>query len=176
MRTLLLLDLLSTTEGSRVVNVSSSAQNFGKFDVEDLQWTRRKFKRMASYGASKIANMLFSLELQRRFKEAGVSTIVASCHPGWTATNLQATSPLIRMLNPIFGMKPPQGALPTLYAAVSPDVEPAAYYGPDGIGNAHGYPVANKPAAVSTDAELAKKLWNDSESLVSIQCPVLVSG
>ena len=149
--TLLLIDRLCATEESRVVNISSSAQNSGKLDLDDLQWTTRPFRRMASYGASKIANMLFTLELQRRFGEAGVFTIATSAHPGWTATNLQRASLLFRMLNPIFGMRPWQGALPSLYAAVAEGAEPGGYYGPHGLGNLRGYPVPNKPATVSSD-------------------------
>ena len=163
-----LLELLVATEGSRVVNVSSSAQNMGELDLDDLQWKQRSFKRMASYGASKIANMLFTLELQRRFEAAGASTLAAACHPGWTATNLQKTSPLFRWFNPLFAMKPWQGALPTLYAAVSPDAAGGGYYGPDGLGTWRGYPAPNKPAAASTDAEAAKRLWELSEQLVGL--------
>ncbi len=171
--TLLLIDILIATEGSRVVNVSSSAQNVGKLDLDDLQWTKRPFHRMGSYGASKIANMLFTLELQRRFSAAGLSTIATSAHPGWTATNLQQTSPLFRMLNPIFGMQPWQGALPTLYAAVAEGAEPGAYYGPDGRANIRGYPAPNKPAPVSIDAGLAANLWALSQELVGLRCPDL---
>ncbi len=168
-----LLELLVATNGSRVVNVSSSAQNFGKFDPDDLQWTRRPFQRMASYGASKIANMLFTLELQRRFSEAGASTLALACHPGLTSTTLQKTSPLFRWLNPFFGMKPWQGALPTLYAAISPDVVGGGYYGPDGLGSMRGYPAADKPAPISTDAVAAKRLWELSEQLVGLTVPRL---
>ncbi len=171
--TLLLIDRLCATEESRVVNISSSAQNSGKLDLDDLQWTTRPFRRMASYGASKIANMLFTLELQRRFGEAGVFTIATSAHPGWTATNLQRASLLFRMLNPIFGMRPWQGALPSLYAAVAEGAEPGGYYGPHGLGNLRGYPVPNKPATVSSDGELAARLWALSERLVDLRCPDL---
>jgi NAD(P)-dependent dehydrogenase (short-subunit alcohol dehydrogenase family) len=169
-----LLERLVATEGSRVVNVSSSAQNFGKLDLDDLNWTKRSFDRMGSYGASKIANMLFTLELQRRFESAGASTIATACHPGWTATNLQKTSPIIRMLNPIFGMQPWQGALPTLYAAVSPDAVGGGYYGPDGLGTWRGYPAPNKPAAASIDSSAANRLWEQSEQLVGLTTPQLV--
>ena len=169
--TMLLLDLLWVTQESRIVNVSSSAQNFGKFDLEDLQWRKRRFDRMGSYGASKIANMLFTLELQRRLTDAGVSTIAVAAHPGWTATNLQQTSPLLRILNPIFGMQPWQGALPTLYAATAAEIESGAYYGPDGISNLRGYPTQNKPAAISSDGVIAEQLWHHSEELVDIRWP-----
>ena len=169
--TMHLLPLLTSTEGSRVVNVSSSAQNFGKLDLEDLQWTNRAFNRMRSYGASKIANMLFTLELQRRFEEAGVSTIATACHPGWTGTNLQKSSPLFRMLNPIFGMRPWQGALPTLYAAVSKDAVGGGYYGPNGLGTMRGYPAPNKAADASKSTADAARLWEMSESLTGVPAP-----
>ncbi len=174
--TVQLLPLLVATQGSRVVNVSSSAQNLGELDLDDLQWTKRSFKRMPSYGASKIANMLFTLELQRRLEEAEASSITAACHPGWTSTNLQKTSPLFRWLNPLIGMKPWQGALPTLYAAVATDVVGGAYYGPDGLGNIRGYPAPNKPAVASTDVDAARRLWELSEQLVGITTPSLEAG
>ncbi len=174
--TVQLLPLLVATQGSRVVNVSSSAQNLGELDLDDLQWTKRSFKRMPSYGASKIANMLFTLELQRRLEEAEASSITAACHPGWTSTNLQKTSPLFRWLNPLIGMKPWQGALPTLYAAVATDVVGGAYYGPDGLGNIRGYPAPNKPAVASTDVDAARRLWELSEQLVGITTPPLEAG
>jgi NAD(P)-dependent dehydrogenase (short-subunit alcohol dehydrogenase family) len=165
--TLLLMDRLVGTSGSRVVNVSSSAQNFGGIDLDDPNWTVRPYQRMPSYAASKTANMLFTLELQRRFDEAGVSTIATAAHPGWTATNLQKSTPTFRILNPILAMKPWQGALPTLYAAVA-DVEPGGYYGPHGMANWRGYPAPNQPAEASTDAESARRLWDLSEELVQV--------
>jgi NAD(P)-dependent dehydrogenase (short-subunit alcohol dehydrogenase family) len=171
--TVQLLPLLVGTEGSRVVNVSSSSQNFGKLDLNDLQWTKRSYDRMASYGASKIANMLFTLELQRRLREAGASAITAACHPGWTATNLQKASPMLRWFSPLLGMKPWQGALPTLYTAVSKDVVGGGYYGPDGLGTMRGYPAPNKPSAASTDADGARNLWKLSEKLADIDTPQL---
>ena len=171
--TLKLLPLLVATKDSRIVNVSSSAQDFGKLDLDDLQWTQRSFHRMGSYGASKIANMLFTLELQRCLQDAGASTIAAACHPGWTSTNLQKTSPVFRFLNPLFGMKPWQGALPTLYAAVANDVQGGGYYGPDGLGTMRGYPAPNEPADISTDAAAAKRLWELSEKMTGVQTPSL---
>ena len=171
--TVQLLPLLMGTEGSRVVNVSSFSQNFGKLDLNDLQWTERSYDRMGSYGASKIANMLFTLELQRRLREAGASAITAAFHPGWTATNLQKASPILRWFSPLLGMKPWQGALPTLYTAVSKDVEGGGYYGPDGLGTMRGYPAANKPSTASTDADVAKNLWELSEKLAGLHTPQL---
>jgi NAD(P)-dependent dehydrogenase (short-subunit alcohol dehydrogenase family) len=171
--TLLLIDRLIATEDSRVVNVASSAQNFGGLDLNDPQWTTRPYQRMPSYAASKIANMLFTLELQRRLDEAGVHTFATSAHPGWTATNLQRSTPTFRFFNPILAMKPWQGALPTLYAAVAEEAEPGGYYGPDGFANWRGYPAPNEPAEASADAEMAKRLWELSEELVDLPCPPL---
>ena len=174
--TVLLMDVLGRAPGSRVVNVSSSAQNWGGIDLDDLNWTTRDFKRAKSYGASKVANMLFTLELQRRLTESGIDVTVTAAHPGWTATNLQASTPLFRMLNPIFAMKPWQGALPTLYAAVSEDVKPAGYYGPDGFLKMRGYPTVNQPAAASLDAGAARRLWALSESMVGMEADFSSDG
>jgi len=171
--TIELLSMLVKREGSRVVNVSSSAQGFGHLDLDDLQWKKRKYDRMRSYGASKIANMLFSLELQRRLDHAGAPTMVTSCHPGWTSTNLQQSSPVLRLLNPLFGMKPWQGALPTLYAATSSDAVPNGYYGPDGLGTVRGYPTRNEPAPASKDREVARRLWEQSQDLTNVSMPKL---
>ena len=173
--TLQLIPLLAATESSRVVNVSSSAQNFGKLDLDDLNWETRKFDRMGSYGASKITNMLFTLELQRRLRAAGASCLTTACHPGWTATNLQQTSPVLRALNPLFGMKPWQGALPTLFAALAPQAEAGKYYGPDGPGGIRGYPTENEPATACVDARAAKKLWELSEAFVGIETPQVLA-
>lgn len=171
--TLRLMAELDATPDSRVVNVSSSAQNFGQLDLDDPQWTERPFNGMRSYSASKIANMLFTLELQRRLSATGRSTITTAAHPGWTATNLQDETPLFRILNPIVAMKPWQGALPTLYASVAEAAEPGGYYGPDGIGTVRGYPTKNTPAKQSTDVELAGRLWALSEDLVDLRFPAV---
>jgi NAD(P)-dependent dehydrogenase (short-subunit alcohol dehydrogenase family) len=165
----LLLDLLLQTKGSRIVNVSSSAHRYGKIDFEDLNWEKRDYKAMAAYGQSKLANMLFTLELQRRLAKAGATTLAASCHPGWTATDLQRHSGLVRFLNPFFSMKPWQGALPTLYAAISNDVVGAGYYGPDGFMQARGYPTRNEPKEIAKDGAVAKRLWQASEKMTGVE-------
>jgi NAD(P)-dependent dehydrogenase (short-subunit alcohol dehydrogenase family) len=165
----LLLERLLGTRGSRVVNVSSMAHRYGYMDFEDLNWERRQYKRVASYGQSKLANMLFTLELQRRFDNAGAGTLAVSCHPGWTGTDLQRHSGFIRFLNPFFSMRPWQGALPTLHAAVADDVVGAGYYGPDGFMHMRGYPTLNEPTATAKDPAAAKRLWQESERMTSVK-------
>jgi NAD(P)-dependent dehydrogenase (short-subunit alcohol dehydrogenase family) len=163
-----LLDLLLNTEGSRIVNVSSSAHRYGEIDFEDLNWEKRQYKEMASYGQSKLANMLFTLELQKRLEKSGAATLAVSCHPGWTGTDLQRHSGFLRFLNPVFSMKPWQGALPTLYAAVSDEVVGTGYYGPDGFMQMRGYPTLTEPKETAKDLAVAKRLWQESEKMTGV--------
>ena len=169
--TMLLLERLISTEGSRVVNVASAAQKLGQLDLDDLNWKKRPYRRMASYGASKVANMLFTHELQRRFAEAHSSSRCIACHPGWTRTNLLRTTPLFRLFNPLFAMPPWQGALSTLFAATSPEAVGGGYYGPNGIGTLRGYPAPAIPATISTSSTAAMRLWQLSEQMVGISSP-----
>ncbi|MEM7248990.1 MAG: oxidoreductase, partial [Acidobacteriota bacterium] len=136
-----LLPALLSTAGSRVVVVASAAHRWGSMDFDDLSWRKRSYRRMPSYGQSKLANLLFVKELQRRLEEAGASTLVTAAHPGWTSTELQRDTALFRWLNPFLAMTADQGALPTLRAAVAPDAEGADYYGPDGWMEMRGWPV-----------------------------------
>ena len=115
-----LLPLVLRTDGARIVVVSSAAQNIGRIDRDDLNWERRPYRPWAAYGQSKLANQLFALELHRRLSAAGSRVRVTSAHPGFTATDLQRTSLTARLFNPILGMKPADGALPTLRAATDP--------------------------------------------------------
>jgi NAD(P)-dependent dehydrogenase (short-subunit alcohol dehydrogenase family) len=172
----LLLDRLLQTRGSRVVNVSSGAHRWGKIDFEDLHWEKKKYKKAASYGQSKIANLLFTCELQRRLEEAGAETIAVAAHPGWTATNLQRTVGLFRALNPVFAMKPWQGALPTLYAATSEDVKGGEYYGPHGFYEMRGYPTRVGSNSESRDENVAARLWQVSEELSGVSYDGVISG
>lgn len=164
-----LLDLLLATDGSRIVNVSSSAHRYGEIILDDLNWEKRPYKEMAAYGQSKLANLLFSLELQKRLENAGAGTLAVSCHPGWTSTDLQRHSGLVAFLNPFFGMKPWQGALPTLYAAVSPDVTGARFYGPDGFMQMRGYPKEVEPKETARDTAMAGNLWLESGRLTGVE-------
>jgi len=164
----LLLDLLLATQGSRVVSVSSQAHRMGAIDFDDLQWERRPYKEGASYGQSKLANLLFIYELQRRLAAAGADTIAVAAHPGWTGTNLQRHSGIFKAMNPIFAMKPWQGSLPTLYAATADDVRGGEYYGPGGLFEMRGFPKKVDSTDASKDEAVARRLWEISEDLTGV--------
>jgi len=164
-----LLDLLQNTEDSRIVNVASAAHKYGKLDFNDLNWEKRKYKAMKSYGDSKIANLYFTYELQKKLQESGSKTVVTAAHPGWTATDLQRHSGLFEFLNDFFAMKMEQGALPTLRAAIDPDAQGGDYFGPDGWQEWRGNPVKVKSSILSNNNEIAKRLWGISEEMTGIK-------
>ena len=168
----LLLERLATCAGSRVVTVSSMAHRQGRIDTEDLNWERRRYRRWAAYGQSKLANLLFTRELQRRLTSAGASTVAVAAHPGWTGTNLQRTALLFRALNPVLAMPPWQGALPTLFAATGP-VEGGGYYGPDGLGEIRGYPAPASSSRAARELGMAGKLWDLSVRLTGVEFEML---
>ncbi|HVI75126.1 MAG TPA: oxidoreductase [Anaeromyxobacteraceae bacterium] len=163
-----LLPLVLRTGGARVVVVSSAAQNFGRIDRDDLNWERRPYRAWAAYSQSKLANELFALELHRRLWAAGSRVRVTSAHPGFTATDLQRTSPASRLFNPIFGMKPEDGALPTLRAATDPAAASGTYWGPRGLFEMRGPPAPARICARAQDPSLAAWLWDESEKLTSV--------
>lgn len=169
----LLADLLLGTEGSRVVTVSSEAHKWGEINFDDLQWEARPYKKMAAYGQSKLANLIFAYELQRRLGAAGSGTRSLAAHPGWTGTDLQRNSSLFRFFNPILAMRPWQGALPTLRAATDPAAAGGVFFGPHGFMGMRGYPVPVTSTPASRDEDIARRLWEISEALtgVSFQIP-----
>ncbi len=166
--TLQLLDLLNKTEGSRVVNVSSAAHKYGNLDFQDLNWEKRSYKAWRAYGDSKIANLYFTFELQRKLQQAGSRVLVTAAHPGWTATDLQRHSGLFEFLNKFFAMETWQGALPTLRAATDPAAAGTDYFGPDGWKEWRGYPVPVQSNRLSHDENIAKKLWDVSEQMTGV--------
>ena len=166
-----LLPLLEKAPGSRVVVVSSTMQNIGKIDFDDLNWERRSYSAWLAYGQSKLANMLFALELQRRLAAAGSKVQVTAAHPGWTATDLQRTSALVRVLNPLFAMKPADGALPTLRAATDPQAPPASYWGPSHFMEMNGPPAPARVSPRARDEAVAAKLFDVSEALTGVSFP-----
>jgi NAD(P)-dependent dehydrogenase (short-subunit alcohol dehydrogenase family) len=155
--------------GARVVTVSSWGHHFGIIDFDNLN-AEKDYDPERAYAQSKLANLLFTYELQRRFESTGVDALAAAAHPGWTAaTGLPAHRPIVRMLNPLIGQKPEMGALPALYAATAPDVQGGGYYGPGSWGGLRGYPTKARSSDRSHDAAVAARLWAVSEELTGVQ-------
>lgn len=167
-----LLPLLMRTPEARLVVVSSGAQNAGRIDFSDLNWEGRPYNAWRAYAQSKLANMMFALELDRRVKAAGVDLRVTAAHPGWTATDLQRTAGVTRMLNPIFAMKPADGALPTLRAAVDPAAGGGSYWGPSRFFELNGPPAPARIPPHAKDAAVSAELWAASERLTGISYPL----
>jgi NAD(P)-dependent dehydrogenase (short-subunit alcohol dehydrogenase family) len=169
-----LLDLLQRTPGSRVVVVSSTAHRISGINFEDLQ-SEGSYSSAGAYGQSKLANLLFAYELQRRLDAAqasgatGSGILVAASHPGWTATNLQQHSRLFMWLNPMLAQRPEMGALPTLYAATAPDVVAGGFYGPGGFLELRGAPKRVYSNRRSRDQAAAARLWAESEALTGVR-------
>jgi NAD(P)-dependent dehydrogenase (short-subunit alcohol dehydrogenase family) len=173
----LLLDRLIATEGARVVNVASGAHRMGKIRFDDLQW-KNGYRKWMAYGQSKLANLLFTLELQRKVDAAGKKLLCVACHPGYAATNLQAVGPkmsgssvmeyLSEAGNRLLAQSAAMGALPTEYAAVAADVHGGDYIGPDGMAELWGNPVRVGRSAAAQDAAAASRLWDVSEQLTNV--------
>lgn len=166
----LLLDLITCTPQARVTTVSSGGERFGgEIDFDNLNG-EKEYDPGEAYGQSKLANLLFTYELQRRFEDAGVDTIAVAAHPGWTkATNLTVHWRMIRYLSPFIGQKPEMGALPALYAATAPDVQGGDYYGPGGWLELRGYPTKVQSSDRAHDTAVAAKLWTVSEELTGVR-------
>jgi NAD(P)-dependent dehydrogenase (short-subunit alcohol dehydrogenase family) len=173
-----MLDLLRATSGARVVNVSSGAHRAGWMRFDDLHW-ERGYRKWLAYGQSKLANLLFTYELQRRLAAARVPVISVACHPGYAATNLQLAGPrmagstLMEQLsglgNRLFAQSAEMGALPTLYAIAAEDVQGGDYIGPDGMGEMHGHPRKVQSNGRARDPEAARRLWEVSEQLTGVR-------
>ncbi|MET1007175.1 MAG: SDR family NAD(P)-dependent oxidoreductase [Propionibacteriaceae bacterium] len=161
----LLTNLLLPRLTDRVVTVSSQLHRFGKLHLDDLDWRTRNYNGLAVYESSKLAVVLFSLELQRRLSAAGspVRSIIA--HPGVSRTGLVTHSKL-NIVNrlPFLVQDVEHGALPLLYAATQ-DVPGNAYVGPDGLFSFTGYPIVRKPSRAGQDTAVAKKLWQATAAL-----------
>jgi NAD(P)-dependent dehydrogenase (short-subunit alcohol dehydrogenase family) len=167
----LLLDKLRATPGSRIVTVSSNAHKFGKIDFDDVH-ARRTYSRQRRYGMSKLANLLFTHELQRRLGASGSETIAVACHPGASDTELSRHLPrLVMLFAPLLRLltqSPAEGALPTLRAATDPVVQGGEYYGPANRFEMVGPPVLVQASAASRDDVVARRLWDLSIELTGI--------
>ena len=166
----LLLPYLKKTPWARVVSVSSSVHRTGKLDFGNLQ-AEKGYKAWAAYGQSKLAVLLFMRQLNVYFAREQIDALAAAAHPGWTITNAQANSSMFKLLSPLMGQKPEMGALPTLYAATAPNVQPNDYYGPDGFGELRGYPERVSMSADAQNSALAERLWRVSEKLTGVRYP-----
>jgi NAD(P)-dependent dehydrogenase (short-subunit alcohol dehydrogenase family) len=165
-----LLPLIQDRDGARIVNVSSTAHRTGRINFDDLQG-ERSYARWGAYGQSKLANLLFTFELDRRLRAAASPVKSVAAHPGYAATNLQTTGPtglqafVMQIGNAILAQSAAMGALPTLYAATHPDVQGGMYFGPDGMFEGRGYPKLVQATERAHDEAAARRLWQVSEEL-----------
>lgn len=167
-----LMPVLEQTPGARVVTVSSMAHRFGQMDFADLNWKTRKYVPMPAYGQSKLSNLLFTYELQRRLSAAGKGVLAIAAHPGWASTGLQGDSRGSNLANQLFAQPQAMGALPSLYAATSPDAVGGAYYGPSGLLELGGNPERVPSNEKSHNEQDAKRLWAVSEELTGVDFEV----
>jgi NAD(P)-dependent dehydrogenase (short-subunit alcohol dehydrogenase family) len=172
-----LTNLLLPHVTDRVVTVSSGMHRQGSIDLADLNWERRPYNATKAYGQSKLANLLFTLELQRRLVEAGSRVRALAAHPGYAATNLQGRSGnsvldgALKLANVLVAQSDSQGALPTL-AAATRDLPGGSYLGPDGFQEMRGYPTLVGRTPEASDPELAKRVWKASAELTGADFPV----
>ena len=162
-----LMPLLTQTNNSRVVVVSSLAHQMGTINFKNLNG-ESGYWRWPAYAQSKLANLLFAFELQQRLLASSSNTIVTTAHPGYTATNLQNTSLLARSGNGFLAQDAYHGALPTLRAATDPQAKSGSYWGPGGFMELRGAPVEVHSMPKARDAQVAKRLWEESEVLTGI--------
>jgi len=178
----LLLEPLLATPGARVVTVSSTFHRRGRIRFDDLQW-KRGYRKWKAYAQSKLANLLFAYELQRRLQARGAGLASVAAHPGYASTNLQTVGArmegstvaesLQNLGNRLLAQSAAMGALPTLYAATAPDVRGGDYIGPDGRFEMRGHPVKVGSNPRSRDEEAARRLWSLSEKLTDVHYEAL---
>jgi NAD(P)-dependent dehydrogenase (short-subunit alcohol dehydrogenase family) len=173
-----LLPLLRRADAARVVTTSSTAHRMGRMRWDDLNW-ERSYSKWRAYGQSKLANLLFTFELDRRARAAGPGLLAAAAHPGYAATHLQAVGPeqsgsnfMLRATaagNRMFAQTDEMGALPQLYAATMPDVRGGDYFGPDGLFQQRGHPKRVGTSKAARNEADARRLWETSEQLTGVE-------
>ena len=178
---LLLLPAIRKTPGARVVAVASNAHRPSSIAFDDLM-REKKYTAWGAYGQSKLANLLFTRELQRRFAAAKIDAIAVAGHPGWSSTDLVASGPmkdsgsfakwLARLGSHLGSQSAEQGALPMLYVATAPGVTGNDYFGPHGMSELKGYPVPARRVPAALSDEDARRLWDASEKLTGITSPI----
>ena len=172
-----LIPLVLATPLSRIIITSSLAARNGKIHFDNLNGSRG-YNPMEFYRQSKLANLLFAIELQHRLGRAGTSTISVACHPGISVSNIlsrgsgKEANQLLKKMMRIVAQPAHKGALPTLYAATNPDLKGGEYIGPDGPGNRRGNPVQTSDATKLFKTEIAVRLWEVSEDLTGVKYPV----
>ena len=177
----LVAEKLTAAPAPRVVTVTSGAHRIGGIDFDDLQRTRH-YMRWTAYGQSKLANLLFALELQRRAVAADLELRSMAAPPGYASTNLQhagpqldaglfskLTAPAWSLSNVLFGQSAEDGALPTLYAATEPDLPGGSLIGPGGFASMRGAPAFESPSGAALDEDIAARLWEVSEELTGVE-------
>ncbi len=172
-----LTNLLLDRVTGRVVTVSSMGHRFGSIDFDDLNWERRPYRAWRAYGQSKLANLLFTSELQRRLSAAGSTVLATAAHPGYAATNLQFHSGrrLLDLLsvagNRLLAQDEGGGALPTLYA-VGADIPGNSFAGPGGFMEQRGPAKLVGRSDAARDTDVARRLWDVSEELTGVRFPL----
>ncbi len=173
-----LTNLLLPHITGRVVTVASGAHRMGRIDFSDLNWERKSYRSWPAYGQSKLANLLFTAELQRRLIAAGSEVQANAAHPGYAATNLQSHSDnrlmeaLMWVGNRVIAQDDKGGSLPTLYAAVATDIPGNSYAGPSGFMEGRGAPKLVGRSGAATDMDVARRLWDVSEQLTGVSFPL----
>ena len=175
----LLMDTVLQTEGARIVNVSSGAHKNGKMDFSNLQYENgRDYSPMKAYGRSKLSNLLFTYELQRKLEAANKDTMAVAAHPGVAMTNLARhleSKFLFKILMPFFkrmAQDSAMGALPQIRASVDPEVKGGEYYGPDGRKEYKGFPVLVTSNEASHNLQDATNLWEESVKLTGVNIDI----
>jgi len=170
----LLIGAMEGREDGRVVTLSSQAHRTGRIAFDNLGGDRHYF-RWRAYGQSKLANLIFALELERRLSAAGSTIKSMAAHPGYAATNLQFAAPpladrlFMKVGNVLFAQSDEMGALPPLYAATEPGLPGGTYAGPDGLGERGGHPKPVVPSGAARNEEVAKRLWDVSEQMTGVR-------
>jgi len=176
----LLLPALLAAPAPRVVTVASLAHRTGKIDFDNLQ-RERGYEGWDAYNASKLANILFAKELDRRARAVHSRLLSVAVHPGVSTTSIFANGPgtmnlkaiMVKLLAPVMMQNDEAGALPTLYAATSPNAQGGDYIGPDGFGELKGSPVVVQPRPQALDEAVGERLWTVSEELTGVHYPAL---
>jgi NAD(P)-dependent dehydrogenase (short-subunit alcohol dehydrogenase family) len=172
--TALLIGEMEGREDARIVTLSSGAHRIGRIAFDNLDGDRRYF-RWRAYGQSKLANLLFALELDRRLRAAGSTVKSLAAHPGYAATNLQSSGPpsvdaaVMHVSNRVLAQSDEMGALPTLYAATEPGLEGGTFCGPDGFLEQRGHPKPVAPSRAARDEQVARRLWEVSEEMTGVR-------